>query len=115
METLSKLSSQQLTQYKAENDTNYHPLESLSSAAPYDPKLTRASTNRVFSEVYKVIDSSDVIIYVLDARDPMSTRSKHIEEYLMLPENEHRNLIYVLNKCDLVPIWAVRSYIQLLS
>lgn len=33
----------------------------------------------------------------------------------MLPENEHRNLIYVLNKCDLVPIWAVRSYIQLLS
>jgi len=78
---------------------------------PYDPKLTRASTNRVFGEVYKVIDSSDVIIYVMDARDPMSTRSKHIEEYLMLPENEHRNLIYVLNKCDLVPIWAVRSYI----
>ena len=41
----------------------------------------------------------------------MSTRSKHIEEYLMLPENEHRKLIYVLNKCDLVPIWVVRSYI----
>ena len=30
---------------------------------------------------------------------------------IIVRENEHRNLIDVLNKCDLVPIWVVRSYI----
>jgi nuclear GTP-binding protein len=29
-----------------------------------------------------VIDSSDVVMQVLDARDPMGTRCAHIEKYL---------------------------------
>lgn len=80
-----------------------------------DPKLTRGATNRIYSEIYKVIDSSDVICYVFDARDPESTRSKTIEKYLGLPENEHRHLIYILNKVDLIPIWATKSWIATLS
>lgn len=77
--------------------------------------MTLSATNRVYSEIYKVIDSSDVIIYVLDARDPEQTRSNHVENYLRLPENEHRHLIYVLNKVDLVPLWATKSWINKLS
>ena len=53
----------------------------------------------------QVIDSSDVVIQVLDARDPMGTRSKHIESY-MKREKLHKHLIFVLNKCDLVPTWV---------
>ena len=77
--------------------------------------MTLSATNRVYSEIYKVIDSSDVLIYVLDARDPDQTRSNHVENYLRLPENEHRHLIYVLNKIDLVPLWATKSWINKLS
>ena len=32
------------------------------------------ASKRIWNEVYKVIDSSDVVIQVLDARDPMGTR-----------------------------------------
>lgn len=50
----------------------------------------------------KVIDSSDVVIHVLDARDPLGTRCRSIEKYIK-EEAPHKHLIFVLNKCDLVP------------
>ena len=37
--------------------------------------------------------------------DPMGTRAKRVEEY-MKKEKKHKHLIFVLNKCDLVPTWA---------
>ena len=46
---------------------------------------------------------------VLDARDPQGTRSKHIEQYLC-KEKPHKHLIFLLNKCDLVPPWVTVSY-----
>lgn len=55
--------------------------------------------------LWKVIDSSDVIIQVLDARDPMGTRSQTIESYLK-KEKSWKHLIFVLNKCDLIPTWV---------
>jgi len=39
-------------------------------------------SKRIWNELYKVIDSSDVILQVLDARDPLGTRSNYIEQYL---------------------------------
>jgi nuclear GTP-binding protein len=56
----------------------------------------------------QVIDSSDVIIHVLDARDPIGTRCKNVEQYLQ-KEAKHKHLIFVLNKCDLVPTWVTVS------
>lgn len=50
----------------------------------------------------KVIDSSDVILHVLDARDPLGTRCRSVEKYLK-EEAPHKHLVFVLNKCDLVP------------
>lgn len=49
-----------------------------------------------------MIDSSDVILHVLDARDPVGTRCRHVEKYLST-EAPHKHLIFVLNKIDLVP------------
>jgi len=42
----------------------------------------KGTSKRIWGELYKVVDASDVIIQVLDARDPMGTRSRHIEEVL---------------------------------
>ena len=57
-------------------------------------------------ELRKVVDNSDVILHVLDARDPIGTRSSAIEEMALSTYN--KKLVYVLNKSDLVPIaWEV--------
>eukprot|EP00794_Sanderia_malayensis_P004810 gene4810-5440_t len=74
----------------------------------------KGQSKRIWNELYKVVDASDVIIQVLDARDPMGTRSRHIEKY-MRDEKPHKHLIFVLNKCDLVPTWTTRRWIAVLS
>ena len=55
-----------------------------------------------------MIDSSDVLIHVLDARDPLGTRCRNVEKYIK-KEASHKQLIFVLNKCDLVPTWVAVS------
>lgn len=60
----------------------------------YQTKLTTSTD--------KVIDSSDVILHILDARDPLGTRCRSVEKYLK-EEAPHKHLVFVLNKCDLVP------------
>ncbi|XP_063810416.1 nucleolar GTP-binding protein 2 [Pseudophryne corroboree] len=74
----------------------------------------KGQSKRIWGELYKVIDSSDVIIQVLDARDPMGTRSPHIEAYLK-KEKPWKHLLFVLNKCDLVPTWATKRWVACLS
>ncbi|KAM7421281.1 hypothetical protein PAMA_015434 [Pampus argenteus] len=74
----------------------------------------KGQSKRIWGELYKVIDSSDVIIQVLDARDPMGTRSKSIEAYLK-KEKSWKHLIFVLNKCDLIPTWVTKRWVALLS
>ena len=84
--------------------------EQAGEAAPEDAVLSQAKepiflkgqSKRIWNELYKVIDSSDVVIHVLDARDPMGTRCRSVERYIQ-KEAPHKHLIFVLNKCDLVP------------
>lgn len=76
--------------------------------------LSKGQSNRIWNELYKVIDSSDVVLYVLDARDPLGTRSAFIEEY-MRKEKKFKHFILVLNKCDLIPLWATARWLQILS
>jgi nuclear GTP-binding protein len=59
------------------------------------------SRRAYLSELRKVVDGADVILHVLDARDPIGTRSLAIEEMVLSASD--KKLVYVLNKADLVP------------
>ena len=67
-----------------------------------EPIFSKGQSKRIWNELYKVVDSSDVLIQVLDARDPEGTRCRHIEKYIKT-EAPHKHVLLVLNKCDLVP------------
>merc|ERR1719398_238523 len=73
-------------------------------AAPREWIFGAGQSKRIWGELYKVIDSSDVVIQVLDARDPMGTRCPHVEKQ-MRKSARHKHLVFVLNKVDLVPTW----------
>ena len=69
--------------------------------AAREPIFSKGQSKRIWNELYKVIDSSDVILHILDARDPLGTRCRKIETYIQ-EEAPHKHLVFVLNKCDLV-------------
>ncbi|KAJ7703264.1 P-loop containing nucleoside triphosphate hydrolase protein [Mycena rosella] len=53
--------------------------------------------------LHKVIDQSDIVVLVLDARDPEGCRSRLVEEEVRRRESEGKKLVFVLNKVDLIP------------
>ena len=78
-------------------------------ATAREPIFTKGQSKRIWNELYKVIDSSDVVIQVLDARDPLGTRCRSVEKYIK-EEAPHKHLLFVLNKCDLVPTGVAVGY-----
>jgi len=74
----------------------------------------KGMSKRIWEELYKVIDSSDVLIHVLDARNPNGTRSKFLEDYLK-KNCPSKHLVFVLNKCDLIPTSVTQKWIKYLS
>ncbi|KAJ1957674.1 GTPase required for pre-60S ribosomal subunit nuclear export and maturation, partial [Linderina pennispora] len=82
--------------------------------AARDWYFNAGTSKRIWNELYKVVDSSDVILHVLDARDPLGTRCRHVEKYLKA-EAPHKHLVFVLNKVDLVPTWVTARWVKVLS
>ncbi|KAK5204569.1 GTPase required for pre-60S ribosomal subunit nuclear export and maturation [Exophiala xenobiotica] len=76
--------------------------------------FSKGQSKRIWNELYKVIDSSDVVIHVLDARDPEGTRCRSVEKYIR-EEAPHKHLVFVLNKCDLVPTKIAAQWVRYLS
>ncbi|XP_019941831.2 guanine nucleotide-binding protein-like 3 [Paralichthys olivaceus] len=74
----------------------------------------RSSKQFLCSELNKVIDASDVVIQVLDARDPLGYRCPQLEE-AVLQRDGNKKLLLVLNKIDLVPKENVERWIQCLQ
>ncbi len=58
-------------------------------------------SKRIYSELLKVINASDVLCEVLDSRDPIGAKCKYLETYIN--KNCYKHIVYILNKCDLVP------------
>ncbi|KAL3328343.1 hypothetical protein AABB24_035801 [Solanum stoloniferum] len=74
----------------------------------------RDNSERAFyKELVKVIDASDVILEVLDARDPLGTRCLDMEKMVMRAGPE-KHLVLLLNKIDLIPREAAEKWLKYL-
>lgn len=64
-------------------------------------------------ELKKVIEASDVVLEVLDARDPLGCRCPQVEEAIVL--SGQKKLVLVLNKSDLVPKENLENWLNYLK
>lgn len=112
----------QATEYEdASEDDDDDPKETVNTVHDIDLEvsttLTRPhdSSRRSFDKVYKnILASSDIILYVLDARDPNGTRSREIEREITAADSGSKRLILILNKIDLVPAPILKSWLTYL-
>ena len=92
--------------------------DGVDSGVDITPKLAADNRNpdssrKAFDKIFKqVLDAADVILYVLDARDPEGTRSREVERQVMAAQNGEKRLILVLNKIDLVPENVLNGWIK---
>ncbi|XP_062322452.1 nucleolar GTP-binding protein 2 [Osmerus eperlanus] len=100
--------------YSSENDRDLVVEDTGVRDEVREEIFKKGQSKRIWGELYKVIDSSDVVIQVLDARDPLGTRSQSIETYIK-KEKHWKHLIFVLNKCDLIPAWVTKRWVAVLS
>ena len=93
---LAQLAEERNIEFEQDNivaDDGDYGDEDLEHATKGD--LSRKTYNKEFK---KVIEQADVILYVLDARDPEGTRSKEIEMQIREYPSGEKQLLLILNK-----------------
>nr|XP_060621862.1 guanine nucleotide-binding protein-like 3 [Anolis sagrei ordinatus] len=65
-------------------------------------QIAKNSKKHFCQELRKVIEASDIVLEVLDARDPLGCRCPQVEK-LVNQSNGKKKLMLILNKIDLVP------------
>ena len=71
------------------------------------------SMRAFYKDFAKVVEASDVIIEVLDARDPVGTRCKDVEKFVRKIDPT-KKVVLLLNKIDLVPKHIVEGWLAYL-
>jgi len=114
LEELVSKANEGADNYNVEKDADLMVETDGTQAHNKNPLLNAGQSKRIWGELYRVLDSADVVVQVLDARDPQGTRCRHIERYLE-KEKPHKHLVFLLNKVDLQPISVTRKWVQLLQ
>ncbi|XP_014243621.1 nucleolar GTP-binding protein 2 [Cimex lectularius] len=100
--------------YKDDNDYDKVKEDTGEKVLVKDWVMGAGQSKRIWNELFKVVDSSDILLMVLDARDPLGTRSHYVEQFLR-DNKPHKHLVFILNKVDLVPTWVTQRWVAILS
>ncbi|XP_028016831.2 guanine nucleotide-binding protein-like 3 isoform X1 [Eptesicus fuscus] len=77
-------------------------------------KLAKQHPKKLYClELKKVIEASDVVLEVLDARDPLGCRCPQVENAIL--QGGQKRLVLVLNKSDLVPRENLENWVNYLK
>jgi len=79
----------------------------------YTAETKDNSMQAYFHEFKKVVEAADVLIEVLDARDPMGCRCPDVENTIAT-KYPNKKIIFLLNKIDLVPRANVEKWMAYL-
>jgi hypothetical protein len=79
------------------------PLHYLVNSLIYLIFHTDNSDRAFYKELVKVIEASDVILEVLDARDPLGTRCVDMER-LVMKSGPNKHLVLLLNKIGILSL-----------
>lgn len=74
-----------------------------------DDLFLKGQSKRIWGEFFKVVDCSDVVLHIIDARNVPGTRCTMIERHIR-DNASHKHLIFILNKIDLVPNWVAKRW-----
>ncbi|XP_029908269.1 guanine nucleotide-binding protein-like 3-like protein [Myripristis murdjan] len=85
-------------------------MQSLEKHVNFENENSRKAYYREFK---KVVEASDVILEVLDARDPLGCRCPQVEQ-AVIQSGTNKKIILVLNKIDLVSKEIVEKWIKYL-
>ncbi|MCJ1284785.1 hypothetical protein MMC26_004121 [Xylographa opegraphella] len=92
----------------SEDSTDHHRPTHVPSTKPQSLDSSRRAFNKTFDAV---LDASDVLLYVLDARDPNGSRSRATERQIASFAGGSKRLILILNKIDLVPPRILKTWL----
>lgn len=92
---------------RQENESERKKLVEFTKGPIEDSKKT------FYKEFKKVVEASDVVIEVLDARDPLGCRCPQLEE-LIMASGKSKKLVLLLNKVDLIPKDIAEKWLKFL-
>ncbi|NXK22936.1 GNL3 protein, partial [Arenaria interpres] len=99
----------------AKNKEKEEGKESSGKSKAKTKKLLDKNSKESFCrELNKVIEASDVVLEVLDARDPMGCRCPQLEQAVTCSGGD-KKLLLVLNKIDLVPKENLEKWLNYLK
>ncbi|KAJ8901741.1 hypothetical protein NDN08_003947 [Rhodosorus marinus] len=76
--------------------------------------LNESSRKAYIREFRKVVDASDIVLQVLDARDPLGCRCHQAERMIMEAGGGSKRIVLILNKVDLVPKDVTQKWLSYL-
>jgi nuclear GTP-binding protein len=107
-EQLIAQSAERARQFEVRTNATAALEEKMRTALQGESSEIAQSRKKFYDDLLKVVHAADVVLVVLDARDPEACRSEKLETEILA---SGKRLVFLLNKIDLVPAEVVEAWL----